>query len=151
TLGGGSPIAMIEGGRVRGVAVPGGFAFLGLPYAAPPTGHLRWREPRHVAAWWGVRDATAFAPSCPQPPPPATFTAGPTDEDCLSLNVYTPQLGRRGGKALPVLVWIHGGGFTTGAGRDYDAAKLAADGVVVVTINYRLGALGFLSHPALAS
>lgn len=151
SIGGGSPIAAIEGGRVRGVAVTGGYAFLGLPYAAPPTEHLRWRAPQHVAAWWGVRDATAFAPSCPQPPPPATFTAGPTDEDCLYLNVYTPRLGRGGGKALPVLVWIHGGGFTTGAGRDYDASKLAADGVVVVAINYRLGALGFLSHPALAS
>jgi para-nitrobenzyl esterase len=80
-----------------------------------------------------------------------TAKKGPFREDCLFLNVYTPQSRHRGERALPVLVWIHGGGFTSGAGRDYDPTKLMADGMVVVTINYRLGALGFLSHPALAS
>ena len=145
---GGVPIVHIDSGVVRGVAGSTVDAFLGLPYAAPPTGNLRWRPPRPPADWQGVRDATKFAPSCPQIP---DFTAGPRDEDCLYLNVYTPVLRSSDQGGLPVLVWIHGGGFTQGAGRDYDPSKLAADGIVVVTINYRLGALGFLSHPALAS
>jgi para-nitrobenzyl esterase len=90
-----------------------------------------------------------FAPSCPQLP---GFTIGPQDEDCLYLNVFTPRLNdHRHERDLPVLVWIHGGGFTSGGGRDYDPTKLLAEGIVVVTVNYRLGALGFLSHPALAS
>jgi para-nitrobenzyl esterase len=144
-----APIVHIDSGGVRGIAGSTVDEFLGLPYAAPPTGNLRWRPPSTPADWQGVRDATQFAPSCPQAP--GSLTAGPTDEDCLYLNVYTPQLGRHPGGDLPVLVWIHGGGFTQGAGRDYDPTKLAADGIVVVTINYRLGALGFLSHPALAS
>jgi para-nitrobenzyl esterase len=143
------PIVAIDGGRVQGVAVPGGYAFRGLPYAAPPSGRLRWRAPYPPAEWRGVRDATVFAPSCPQLP---GFTIGPQDEDCLYLNVATPRLtDHRHEKDLPVLVWIHGGGFTSGGGRDYDPTKLMAEGVVVVTVNYRLGALGFLSHPALAS
>jgi para-nitrobenzyl esterase len=146
---GGGPIVHIDSGVVRGMAGSTVDAFLGLPYAAPPTGNLRWRPPSPPADWQGVRDATQFAPSCPQAP--GSLTAGPTSEDCLYLNVYTPQLGSQSGGGLPVLVWIHGGGFTQGAGRDYDPTKLAADGIVVVTINYRLGALGFLAHPALAS
>ena len=139
----------IDGGVVRGEAGPGGsgaYVFRGLPYAAPPVGDLRWRPPQPAAGWPGVLDATRFAPSCPQPPNPAL--TGPASEDCLYLNVYTPTLSDG---ALPVLVWIHGGRFTLGAGRDYDGTKLAADGIVVVTINCRLGVLGFLAHPALAS
>ena len=144
------PIVAIDGGRVRGVSVPGGYVFRGLPYAAPPVGRLRWRTPQPPVEWRGVRDSSTFAPSCPQAP--GSFTLGPQDEDCLYLNVVTPRLNdRRHAKDLPVFVWIHGGGFTSGAGRDYDPAKLMAEGLVVVTINYRLGALGFLSHPALAS
>jgi para-nitrobenzyl esterase len=142
------PIASITGGRVRGIAVSRGYEFLGLPYAAPPTGNLRWRPPRPPAGWGGVRDATQFAPSCPQPPSPFAPPA-PFSEDCLYLNVYTPTLRHDGDR--PVLVWIHGGGFTEDGARNYDGSKLAADGTVVVTINYRLGALGFLAHPALAS
>ncbi|MBV9002249.1 MAG: carboxylesterase family protein [Solirubrobacterales bacterium] len=144
-----APILRIEGGAVRGAAVSGVYEFLGLPYAAPPIGNLRWRPPQPPAGWDGVRDATKFAPSCPQPvvgnptPPPAPFS-----EDCLYLNVYTPSLRR---DDRPVLVWIHGGGFTEDGARNYDGSKLATDGTVVVTINYRLGALGFLAHPALAS
>jgi para-nitrobenzyl esterase len=144
-----APIVHIDTGVVRGVSGSAVDEFLGLPYAAPPTGNLRWRPPSPPADWQGVRDATQFAPSCPQAPHSAT--AGPTSEDCLYLNVYTPQLGSHREGGLPVLVWIHGGGFTQGAGRDYDPTKLVADGIVVVTINYRLGALGFLAHPALAS
>src|SRR6516225_677645 len=156
---GGAPIVRTDDGAVRGMTTGTVDEFLGIPYASPPTGNLRWRPPVPPAPWWGVRDATAFAPSCPQPP--SRSVPGPFSEDCLYLNVYTSGLPggdqdyrwRNGGDdgGLPVLVWIHGGGLTQDAGRDYDPAKLAADGVVVVTINYRLGALGFLAHPALAS
>jgi para-nitrobenzyl esterase len=146
---GAGPVVTVSGGGVRGLAVPGGYVFRGLPYAAPPAGDLRWRSPRPPAGWRGVRDATRFAPSCPQPPNPAL--TGPTSEDCLYLNVYTPTVRSSDEGGLPVLVWIHGGRFTLGAGRDYDGTKLAAGGLVVVTINFRLGALGFLAHPALAS
>lgn len=142
------PIVITSDGAVRGVAVSGGYAFRALPYAAPPTGELRWRPPQPSARWNGVRDATRFAPSCVQKPnlfqPP-----GLQSEDCLYLNVSTPTVGRDGKR--PVLVWIHGGGLTQDGALNYDGTKLAADGTVVVTINYRLGALGFLAHPALAS
>jgi len=141
-------IVHIDGGRVQGVAVGGGYAFRGLPYAAPPVGNLRWRPPEPPVPWKGVRDANQYAASCPQQPslfePP-----GPQSEDCLFLNVSTPTL--RSNAKRPVLVWIHGGGFTQDGSLNYDGTKLAADGIVVVTINYRLGALGFLAHPALAS
>jgi para-nitrobenzyl esterase len=146
---GAAPIVTISEGAIRGMIVPGGYCFLGLPFAAPPTGNLRWRPPGPPAGWQGVRDATRFGPSSPQPQNPAL--TGPTSEDCLYLNVYTPTPGGGGEGGLPVIVWIHGGRFTLGAGRDYDGTKLAADGTVVVTINHRLGALGFLAHPALAS
>src|SRR6516164_4452079 len=161
---GGGPIVTTDDGAVRGVVVPGGYTFRGLPYAAPPTGNLRWRPPAPPAEWQGVRDATQFAPSCPQPVPNPSLPPGPLSEDCLYLNVNTPVLpgsdggnqlrrgsDQDGGGGLPVIVWIHGGGLTKDAGRNYDPAKLAADGVVVVTVNYRLGALGLLAHPALAS
>ncbi|MEU2622042.1 carboxylesterase family protein [Streptomyces sp. NPDC007157] len=136
-------------GAVRGTAVPGGYTFRGLPYAAAPTGDLRWQPPHPAERWRDVRDATAFAPSCPQP---MSTTGGAQSEDCLYLNVSTPAADnhRRQGH-LPVIVWFHGGGLVTGAGRDYDPSKLAAEGSVVVTVNYRLGALGYLAHPALAS
>jgi para-nitrobenzyl esterase len=145
-----TPIVATENGVVRGVAVPGGFAFRGVPYAAAPTGNLRWRAPQPPADWVGIRDATEFAASCPQSVSfNLFFPPGPINEDCLYLNVSTPTL--RSKAARPVLVWIHGGGLTQDAARNYDGTDLSADGAVVVTINYRLGALGFLSHPALAS
>ena len=115
---GAAPVVTITGGRVRGLTMPGGpgvYVFRGLPYAAPPIGDLRWRPPRPPAAWQGVRDATRFAPSPPQPLNPAL--TGPTSEDCLYLDVYTPTLGSNGDGGLPVLVWIYGGRFTLGAGR----------------------------------
>ena len=143
-----APIVATRTGVVRGLQVSGGYAFRGLPYAAPPTGRLRWRPPQPPADRSGLRDATEFAPSCPQQPNPFQ-PPGSMNEDCLYLNVSTPTLNRSTDR--PVLVWIHGGGLTQDAGRNYDGSKLAAEGIVVVTINYRLGALGFLAHPALAS
>jgi para-nitrobenzyl esterase len=98
-------------------------------------------------SWSGVRDATQFAPHCPQPATP--FGRASTSEDCLYLNVFTPRH-KHAGSHFPVMVWIHGAALVTGESDDYDPAALAADGVTVVTINYRLGALGFLAHPALA-
>jgi para-nitrobenzyl esterase len=141
-------VVRIDTGVVRGTTDGNEYAFLGLPYAAPPIGNLRWRPPQPPQPWHGVRDATQYAPSCPQPPSPFAGP-GPFSEDCLYLNVFTPALHGYGQR--PVLVWIHGGGFTEDASRNYDGSQLAANGVVVVTIDYRLGALGFLAHPALAS
>src|SRR4051794_13109795 len=145
-----NPVVRIDGGLIRGVGAAGAYSFKGLPYAAPPTGNLRWRAPQPAAAWSGVRDATQFGAGCPQEPERNPFLPpGTISEDCLNLNVYTPALRDRSGR--PVLVWIHGGGLVQDGGRNYDGTKLAATGTVVVTINYRLGALGFLAHPALAS
>jgi para-nitrobenzyl esterase len=134
-------------GVVRGLTVDGTSSFRGLPYAAAPTGDLRWRAPQAAPSWQGERDATSYAPACPQAPgisPPGGFS-----EDCLYLNVSTPAL--HPAVKRPVLVWIHGGGLTADSGSNYDGTKLAKAGAVVVTINYRLGALGFLAHPAFAS
>src|SRR5580704_377404 len=150
--GGANPIVRIDDGVVRGTTAGTVDEFLGIPYAAPPTGNLRWRPPAPAASWEGVRDATQFGASCPQSTVHNPFLPpGPISEDCLYLNVYTPTVRDRGGDGRPVLVWIHGGGLTVDGARNYDGSKLAADGTVVVTINYRLGALGFLAHPALAS
>jgi para-nitrobenzyl esterase len=147
-----SPVVRTDGGLVRGASAAGVNSFLGLPYAAPPTGNLRWRPPQPASAWTGVRPATQFGPSCPQAQPQSAnpfLPPGTISEDCLYLNVYTPAAHPGGNR--PVLVWIHGGGLVQDGGRNYDGTKLAAAGAVVVTINYRLGALGFLAHPALAS
>ena len=142
-----TPVVSTENGKVRGADVAGNYAFRGLPYAAAPVGDLRWRAPRPAADWKGVRDATQYAPSSPQGMGPFT-PEGPQSEDSLYLNVSTPTLRSSAGR--PVIVWIHGGGLTIDGARNYDATKLAAEGTVVVTLNYRLGLLGFLAHPALA-
>ena len=141
------PVAGTADGPVRGLAAGGADEFLGIPYAAPPVGPLRWQPPQPAAPWDGVRDATRLGPHCPQPATP--FGQASTSEDCLYLNVFTPA-SQRAGSHHPVMVWIHGGALVTGESNDYNPAKLVADGVTVVTINYRLGALGFLAHPALA-
>ena len=141
----------VRGAAVSAAAVSGAAGtdeFLGIPYAAPPVGPLRWRAPQPAARWHGVRDATTFAPHCPQPASP--FGAASVSEDCLYLNVFTPAGSGRGARHLPVMFWIHGGGLVTGESDDYGPAELVRHGVIVVTINYRLGALGFLAHPALA-
>ncbi|MFD5753171.1 carboxylesterase/lipase family protein [Streptomyces sp. NPDC127033] len=137
----------IHDGAVRGAAHNGYRTFEGILYAAPPVGRLRWDPPRRPAPWPGVRDATRPASACPQSA--GEVPGGSTDEDCLHLNVTTPD-DARPARPRPVIVWLHGGGFTTGAGSSYDAHRMATRGdVVVVTVNYRLGALGFLAHSAL--
>jgi para-nitrobenzyl esterase len=141
------PVAGTVKGMVRGLTNGPVDEFLGIPYAAPPVGALRWRPPQPAASWSGVLDATAFAPHCPQSASP--FGEASTSEDCLFLNVFTPSHQRPGAR-YPVMVWIHGGALVTGESNDYDPAKLVEDGVTVVTINYRLGALGFLADAALA-
>jgi para-nitrobenzyl esterase len=142
-----NPIVSVTGGKARGLAVGSTYAFRGLPYAAAPTGARRWRPPQSPAPWHGLRDATHYAATCPQAPT-AFAGPGPFSEDCLYLNVSTSTL--RANAKRPVLVWIHGGGFTGDTSTNYDSTKLAQNGLVVVTMNYRLGALGFLAHPALA-
>jgi len=146
----GSRVVATDTGPVRGVATGTMQAFLGIPYAEPPVGALRWRPPQDHPRWHGVRDATRFGAHCPQVATP--YGIASTTEDCLFLNVYTPDKTNRGRPhLLPVMVWIHGGGLVVGESDGYDPSKLVAEGVVVVTINYRLGELGFLAHPALAA
>ena len=143
----GGPVTGTANGPVRGLANGAVNEFLGIPYAAPPVGALRWQPPQPATSWSGVRDATQFAPHCPQLATP--FGQASTSEDCLFLNVFTPRH-MQAGSHFPVMVWIHGGALVTGESDDYSPTALVEDGVTVVTINYRLGALGFLAHPALA-
>lgn len=145
TVTGDAPIVQTADGPVRGLATPAGVEFRGIPYAAPPVGELRWTAPHPVTPWSGPREATVFSPVCPQGPP----SPWGQSEDCLYLNVTAPTHDSSSG-ALPVIVYIHGGGFSYGEGADYDPTKLASAGAVVVTLNYRLGLLGFLAHPAFA-
>ncbi|MGZ6780517.1 MAG: carboxylesterase/lipase family protein [Mycobacterium sp.] len=134
-------------GIVRGVVKADHRLFAAIPYAAPPTGPLRFRPPAPPLAWNGIRDATNPGPRCIQDPGTDPEFGKQSDEDCLNLNVWTPAMT---GPPRPVMVWIHGGSFTGGSGKIYDGRWLVTRGdVVVVTINYRLGTLGFLAHPAL--
>ncbi len=140
-------------GPVRGRRQGEVAAFKGIPYAAPPFGPRRLRPPQAPEPWSGVRDAFSPGPPAPQPgyhPAMAGLLvdAEAPGEDCLTVNVWTPEPGRTGGR-LPVMVWVHGGAFRNGAGSlpTYDGTRLAADGVVCVTLNYRLGAEGFLLLP----
>src|SRR5215469_10562212 len=140
-------IVGLTDGQIRGKRSGSTYEYLGIPYAAPPSGPLRWRPPQPPAHWHGIRTATQFTPHCPQPA--GVFGRASTSENCLYLNVFAPL--SHPDSRLPVMVWIHGGAFVGGESDDYDPSGLVADGVIVVTINYRLGALGFLAHPALAS
>jgi len=141
-------VVATDAGPVLGVSARGTEQYKGIPYAAPPVGDLRWRPPQPVARHRGVLDATSFAPHCAQPA--SVLGTANTAEDCLYLNVYEPAGGSRATK-LPVMVWIHGGALLHGESEFYDPTPLVRDGAVVVTINYRLGALGFLAHPALSA
>jgi para-nitrobenzyl esterase len=143
----------IESGALGGVAKAGVLAFKGVPYAAAPVGALRWRPPQPLKPWRGLRRAQYNGPIALQVYKPEDNGVGPLpmSEDCLTLNVWTPAL--RGERPLPVMVWIHGGGFVNGSATAalYDGANLARDGVVVVGVNYRLGRLGFFAHPLLTA
>jgi para-nitrobenzyl esterase len=139
--------AQVTGGRIKGQAADGVASFKGIAFAAPPVGALRWRVPQPVTAWSGVRAADTFAPACVQP----WGEHEPTrpSEDCLYLNVWTAAASTR--ERRPVMVWIHGGGLVGGMSSEKvsDGTILAREGVVLVTIAYRLGALGFIAHPEL--
>jgi para-nitrobenzyl esterase len=147
----GGPVVATHSGPVRGFVHDGVYQFRGIPFAAAPVGPLRWMPPQAPARWQGVRDATQFGNICLQVTTLGPF-AGPANanEDCLYLNVYSPDLHPGEDRLAPVLVWIHGGGNVDGGSNDYDGSKMATQGnTVVVTINYRLGLLGFMSHPAI--
>jgi para-nitrobenzyl esterase len=145
--------ADVSGGTVSGAEENGVSVFKGIPFAAPPVGNLRWRAPAPVKPWKGLRTATAYAPSCIQD---ASFAEKimheqvRTSEDCLYLNVWTPA--RKAGERLPVMVWIYGGGFALGqtSTKRYDGTNLARRGVVLVSVAYRVGPLGFLVDPELS-
>lgn len=142
----GRTIAWTDHGPVLGVETSSGREFLGIPYAAPPVGDLRWRPPQPAAPWIAPLDASQFGNHCPQVATP--FGVLSSTEDCLFLNVYTPA---DAFTLHPVMVYIHGGAFQTGESDDYGPSKLVGQGVVVVTINYRLGSLGFLASPTLSA
>lgn len=161
------PIVNVTGGSIQGAfdpSLPGGGIFQGIPFAQPPVKDLRWREPQPVQSWKGIRDATRPSAHCIQPAPGtgrflkplaqlygALYNPPPLEisEDCLYLNVWTPEWPAR--NSAPVMVWLHGGSNVIGSGgeRTYGGAALARKGVVVVTINYRLGVFGFFAHPEL--
>ena len=147
------PVARTDAGKVGGVAKEGVQVYRGIPFAAPPVGKLRWRSPKPAPRWQGIRTASAFGPACPQGQLPPPFgVQGSQSEDCLTLNIWAPADARQ--RSLkPVMFWLHGGAFLFGSGSQaaYHAEELARKGLVVVTSNYRLGALGFLAHPALSA
>src|SRR6185369_8432353 len=147
------PVVEAPAGKVMGVALGGVRSFRGIPYALPPTGAMRWKPPLPMPKWTGTREATEFGAACVQPKgkPDSIYlwNLPRTSEDCLYLNVWAPANARK----AAVLVWIHGGALSAGAGSEplYDGTKIARKGVMVVSINYRLGPLGFLVHPALSA
>lgn len=143
-------VVVSDGGPVRGTITEDGRAFLGIPYAKPPVGALRWKAPVPAPRWKGVLDASAFKSSCPQNPGP--FGLASTNEDCLYLNVFTPPVSTPvGQQSLPVMVWLHPGAFQVGDSAGQVPSEILDRGVVVVTLNYRLGVLGWLAHPALTA
>jgi para-nitrobenzyl esterase len=147
------PAVDAPAGKLQGLSEEGLNVFKGIPYAQPPVGQLRWHAPVPLPRWAGTKSATEFGGSCVQPiaPTPNLYTddVKPMSEDCLSLNIWAPRNARN----APVFFWIYGGALVGGSSREalYDGAKLAARGVVVVSINYRLGVLGWLAHPQLSA
>ena len=146
------PETTVESGQLRGAVINGVQSFKGIPYAAPPIADLRWVPPQPVASWDGVRDATEYAPHCAQIDPGVLwFELDEISEDCLALNVWSPAKSAEG--KLPVMAWVHGGGYSNGSANiaRLNSPRLAQQGVVLVTINYRLSIFGFFNHPALAA
>lgn len=146
------PLVEVEQGRLAGIRDGELDRFHAIPFAAPPVGALRWRAPQPAPRWTGTRNASRIGPACPQTIRPAIVAGGvadPQSEDCLQLNIWRPV----GARKLPVMVWIHGGAHVIGSGTfpAFDGTALALQGVIVVTVNYRLGALGYFAHPALTS
>ena len=144
----------VDGGQIVGVLDRGVRVFKGIPYAAPPVGELRWNPPQPLVPWSGVRDASEFGAECPQTQYPGNSVyvrpLQPQSEDCLFLNVWTTA---RAGERQPVFVWVHGGALTRGSGISdvRDGVPLASKGVVLVSLNYRLGVLGYFAHPELTA
>lgn len=146
------PLATIKQGQLAGTTTENITTFKGIPYAAPPVGDLRWKAPQPAAAWQGTRQAVNFESACMQPGNPFTDVPGQTrSEDCLYLNVWSPATHQD--DDLPVLVWIHGGGFSFGSTAQamFDGTELAKKGVVFVSMAYRLGPFGFFAHPELSA
>src|SRR5690349_11137346 len=150
-LNGEAPRVKIANGELEGVNESGIKTFKGVPFAAPPVGNLRWREPQPVVNWNSVRKADKFGPRAMQLPVfgDMNFRSNGVSEDCLYLNVWTPS--KTGNERLPVLVYFYGGGFIAGDGSEfrYDGESLARRGIVTITVNYRLGIFGFFAHPEL--
>lgn len=147
----GPGVVRVDSGWLRGSVAEDHVTYSAIPYAAPPVGERRWRPPTSPRRWSGVRDATTPSPYCPQSAPenPENPEGVVGQEDCLYLDVTTPRDARQE-RRLPVLVWLHGGGLTSGGAREQDGARISVAGdMVVVDINYRLGALGFLTTPEL--
>ena len=142
----------IDTGSLKGVLHDDVVAFKGIPFAAPPVGELRWRPPKPPAAWAGVRSAESYGAFCAQRRAEILwFELTEMSEDCLTLNVWTPDTRKESG--LPVMVWIHGGGYVQGSGNipRLNSPEMARQGVVLVTVNYRLSVFGFFAHPALSA
>lgn len=146
-----APIARTAAGQVSGLSTDQGVEYLGVPYARPPLGELRWRATQRSEQWDGIRKATSLPPACPQKFGADQRVKLEQSEDCLYVNIYAPNTATAKGQ-LPVAVWLHGGGNTAGSGSNHDGSRMAKlNDIVVVTVNHRLGALGFLNHPAFRS
>jgi len=141
-------VIQLDSGKISGTQQGSTRTFLGIPYAKPPVGNLRWKPPEQPVPWSGTRACAKYGATCPQPPGPVSF--GQPSEDCLYLNVWTPA--KVSTEKLPVMVWIYGGAFTTGSGSDprFVGTNLTRQGVIVVTMNYRVGMFGFMAHPELS-